>query len=240
VSKTDFKQIYNPKKINDKGDFERYYGYTIIAKIDPKLMKAAERIEHFLETSVFKKRYSAVPAHSYHMSIYTIFSCSNKHISPVKKWVKKTGQKISKDTWLPESVLEEENNMALCTLEKFLHEPLHIKYATLTFSDAIIRLQLELDETSLKSIRKARKKLSKIYDHRNKSLEPIEKKLHITLAYAFGRQGNVDVDAWNELNELVKPFTAAKSSLASLYQYDSMVDYYNVSKKSYVDCRAYE
>jgi len=227
------------KKINQKGQYQNYNGYTIIAMIDTELKNVAQHIEKFIWRSSYNISYSAVPAYSYHMSIYTIFSLSNKLIPPVQRWVN-TGSKLPDRGFLPHNVLKEEHNKALCIIKKYLSEPLRIKYAKLDIGERTIGLILELEEESLKRIRDARKKFAKVYEHKNKSMEPIHKKLHITLAYIYSGRKTGSLKEYNQLKELVRPFNGAKFMPPHVYLYNHMKKYHPYRSRGNVDCRAYE
>jgi len=176
------------KKINEAGQFLPYYGYSIVAMIDPVWSEIARQIEQFIENSNnLRRNYSPIPAQTYHMSVYTIYSCGNTKIPAVQLW-ENMGGRISDRSWLPDLALENENNQATCTLEALLSKPLNIKYASLKITETVMSLGLELQKESLDRIKQARTILKRIYEHPNKSMEPIENNLHITLAYIYGKK----------------------------------------------------
>lgn len=193
--------------------------------IDPKLAKLAEQIEIYIRESTLAKSYSALPGNSYHMTIYSIYQCGNRLIPPVERWVNASGYTISKHAWLPKKVLQEQNNKAMCILEKYLAEPLYIKYATLNVGKKYIKLILKADEESMQRIRNTREELKKIYEHPDLSMEPIGDRLHITLAYVYASMGNINVEEWNELNRLTRQFNGAKLLYPSVYLFESMERY---------------
>jgi len=230
----------NTKKINDRGEFQPYYGYTIAAGIDNRLTDVARNMEYIIRFSSLGRSYAPLPANTYHMSIYTIFSAGNKLIPPVQRWVNATRKKVSKTNWLPHEVLEKQNNEATCVLAYYLHQPLIIKNVKLDINDNIIGLILELHEESLQRIRSARKELQKLYDHPNKSLEPINKKLHITLAYAYRKIDKVDVQAQRDLEGWARWFIESNLLNPYVYLYSSVANYQAYKKRTDVDCRAYD
>jgi len=145
--------------------------------------------------------------------------------------------KISSRTWLPNEVLQEQHDKAMCVLEKYLREPLTvIKYASLNIGERIIKLSLEAEEKSLERIRMARAELAEIYEDPNWSMEPISERLHITLAYVYAPKETFIVDEWNQLNELTRPFNGAKLLLPSVYLFDSMKHYIPYERSEEIEC----
>jgi len=220
---------HNPKKINGEGEYQPYYGYTIISRIDTELGDVTKRIEKFIQSSL-SKSYAPLPADTYHTSIYTIYSGGNKPIPPVARWANETGQTIPVHSFLPEEVLMHQNSEAMRILKKNVGEPLQMKRATLTVGKTVLSLTVELEEESLQRIENVRKELVKVYEHPNLSLEPIGEKLHITLAYAYGKKKKIDEDTWDELQELVRPLNTAKLMPPSVYLFESMVKYHPFQK----------
>jgi len=217
---------HNARKINGAGEYQPYYGYTIVAKIDSKLEDDAKRIEQLIHSRLGDS-YAALPADTYHVSIYTIYGLGNKLIPPVERWLKNgTGRTIPEKGWLPEEVLMQQNRNAMSVLESTIGGPLHIKDATLTKAKTILSLTVQVEEESLVRIQNARKKLAKIYESTNMSMEPIADKLHLTLAYAFGKEIKIDEDTWNQLEKLVQPFKESRLMQPSVYLYESMAKYY--------------
>jgi len=127
--------------------------------------------------------------------------------------------------------------MALCILERYMNETLHIKYATLNIGKRTISLSLEAEKESLERIRNVRKLLAKVYEHADSSMEPIDERMQITLAYVYGEKKTVDVEEWNKLSRLARPFNGAKLSLPIVYLFESMKQYYPFQKKT--SCNAY-
>lgn len=204
--------------------------------IDTELMKLAEQIERFIRASSFAKSYSPLPANTYHMTIYSIYQCGSRIIPPVARWVNETGGKVSSHTWLPNEVLREQHDKAMCVLEKYLREPLYIKYASLNIGERIIKLSLEAEEKSMERIRLAREEIVKIYEDPDLSMEPISERLHITFAYVYGPKEKFNLDEWNRLNELVRPFNGAKLLLPSVYLFDSMTHFIPYGRREEVEC----
>jgi len=150
------------RKINEKGQFLPYYGYTIAAMIHSDWLNRAKKIENFIRNSHSRRSFVALPADTYHMSIYNIYSNGNQLIPPINRWLQKsTRRSIPNRGWLPNEVLDEANKKALCILWKYLNEPLKIKYATLNIGTTALTLSLELQEESLQRIIKARNGLKK-------------------------------------------------------------------------------
>lgn len=204
--------------------------------IDPKLAKIAEQIERFIRASNFAKSYSALPANTYHMTIYSIYQCGSRMIPPVARWVKESGGMVSNSSWLPSEVLQDQHDRAMCVLEKYLNEPLYIKYASLNIGERIIKLSLEAEEKSMERIRHARQELAKIYEDPDLSMEPINERLHITLAYVYAPKENFSLDEWNQLNKLTRPFNGAKLSLPSVYLFDNMTNYISYGRTDEIEC----
>jgi len=227
------------EKINQKGKYLPYFGYSIVSLIDRGSMQVANQVEQYIRTSNLRRNFAALPASTYHMSVYTIYSVGNKLIPAVKRWQTLTGKKISDKSWLPVEALEDENNKAMCLLERTMNQPLKIKYATLKIGASVMSLRLEVEQESLDRIKAARKKLKRVYEHENKSMEPIKNNLHITLAYVYGNMGELDIDAWNNLNYLVRSFNGAKLLPPYVYQFGSMEAYYQQRKNPQTNCAAY-
>ena len=69
-------------KINDRGEFLPFYGWTAIMEIE----NSVSFIEKFIESnSVLKKYFSPLPAKSYHMTLYNIW-CNGRELLPYQKW----------------------------------------------------------------------------------------------------------------------------------------------------------
>ncbi|KAJ6646060.1 hypothetical protein Bhyg_01269 [Pseudolycoriella hygida] len=230
---------YNPQKINRNGEYQPFYGYTIVAMIDPYLVSVADQIEHFLRRSSLAKSYSPLPANTYHMTIYSIYQCGNKIIPPVKRWLDATGKTISNRTWLPDEVLRKQNEMATCILQKYLQDPLRIEYASLNITERSVKLQLKADEDSMERIRKVRDELVKIYEDPDLSLEPINEKLHLGLAYVYAPAVNPDLEDWNQLNKLVRVFNGAKLHPPHVYLFDSMKNYMPFQSDEEIQCEMF-
>lgn len=205
--------------------------------IEPGLAKFAERIEQFLRTSSLAASYSSLPARTYHMTIYSIYQCGNQMIPPVERWVNATGHTISNRYFLPHEVLQEQHDRASCIIKKYLNEPLHIKYASLNIGERNIKLLLEVDDESMERIRIAREEFVKIYEDFDWSMEPINDKLHITLAYVYAPMDKTDVEEWNQLNKLVRGFSGARFILPSVYLFDSMTNYIPYRKTNEIECQ---
>jgi len=216
---------YNPKKINRQGQYQPYYGYTIISKVDTQFAKVTEEIEKFIKTSSLKNSYSALPADTYHTSIYTIYSNGNKLIPPIERWFIETCRTIPKRGWLPDEALMQQNSKAMRILKNEVSEPLQIKSATLTIGGTTLSLTVKLEEESLRRIENARKELVDIYEHQNLSLHPISEKLHITIAYAYGKKKSIDEGVRNRLRQLVRPLNQATLMPPTIYLFKSMTQY---------------
>lgn len=193
--------------------------------IDPTLLLLAERIEDFLRTSSLDESYSPLPASTYHMTIYSIYQCGNRMIPPVERWVNSTGSLVSNSFWLPAEVLQEQNEKAMCIIDKYLNEPLRIKSTSLIINQRGIKLSLEVDKESLEQIRNARHEFVKIYEDLDLSMEPISERLHMGLAYVYAPTFKPNVDEWNQLNKFVSEFDGKQFALPSVYLFDSMTNY---------------
>lgn len=194
--------------------------------IESSLAKEVEKIEHFIRTSELSKSYTPLPAASYHMTIYSIYQCGDKMIPSVARWVNATGETISNQSFLSDEVFQQQHAKAICILDKYLSEPLHIKYASLFINKRTFKLKLEADDESMQRIRNARNELINIYEDPNASMEPINEKLHIGLGYIYAPMREPNVQELNQLNELIRPFNGAKLLLPSIYLFDSMKNYF--------------
>lgn len=205
--------------------------------IDPSLALLAERIEQFLGTSRLGENYSPLPASTYHMTIYSIYQCGNRMIPPVERWVNATGNTVSNNFWLPAEVLQEQNEKAMCIIDKYLNEPLRIKFANLVVNQRGIKLSLELDEESLEKIRNARREFVKIYEDRDWSMEPINERLHIGLAYVYEPTDEPNVDESNQLNDMARSsFEGKHFQMPSVYLFDSMTNYIPYDRRNDIEC----
>ncbi|KAG4071107.1 hypothetical protein HA402_013421 [Bradysia odoriphaga] len=114
----------------------------------------------------------------------------------------------------------------MCIIDKYLVEPLRIRYSRLIINERGIKLLLEVDERSMMLIRNARDQFAKIYENDDMSLEPIDEKLHMGLAYVYAPTGRqLDVNERNELIELIERFNGKTFVLPSVYLFDSMTNY---------------
>ncbi len=225
------------RKINRHGEYQPFYGYTIVAMVDPSLVMVSERIEQFLRESSFAESYSPLPAHTYHMTIFSIYQCGNQMIPPVERWANATGSSVSKGSWLPDEVLREQNEKAMCIIDKYLNEPLRIKYANLHRDEKIIAVSLVVEDESLKKIQNARQEFAKIYEELNLSMEPINERLHITFGYVYAPLDQPNVEEWNQLNNLVETFIGEHLLTPSVYLFDSMTNYTPYHRrKNQVEC----
>jgi len=185
----------NPKKINHKGVFLRYEGYSIISKIHPNYLPLADQIEDFLKKSSFRKSYSALPADTYHITVYTI---PNRRKLNAKE-------------------LDYRNSRAVCTLERFRDE-LYIKSASLELIKGTISIRVELQPSNVQMIRN---ELATVYGNPM----PHADTFHMTLAYVFGKMEHIDMNDWNDLNWLVGQFNGAILLPPKVYRFDSMINY---------------
>lgn len=55
----------------------------------------------------------------------------------------------------------------------------------------------------------------------------------------MGRKKKLDLDEWNELNQLVRTFNGAKLSLPHVYRFQSMTQYQPINKTENTNCAAY-
>lgn len=205
--------------------------------IDPSLIALAQQIEHFLRTSSLSASYSPLPAATYHMTIYSIYQCGNQMIPTIKRWVDATGVTVSPSYWLHDDVLQEQNDRAMCIIDKYLVEPLYIKQTRLIINERGIKLLLEVDEKSILTIRNVRNEFAKIYEAYDFSLEPIDEKLHMGLAYVYrANEKQLDVNERNELNQLVEAFNGGSFTLPSVYLFDSMTNYIPYRKNERTKC----
>lgn len=193
--------------------------------IDPSLALLAERIEDFLGTSRLGENYSPLPASTYHMTIYSIYQCGNRLIPPVERWMNASGATVSNSAWLPAEVLQEQNEKAMCIIDKYLKEPLRVKFANLLVNQRAIKLSLEMDEESLERIRNARREFAKIYEDRDWSMEPINEKLHVQLAYVYAPTDQPNWEESNQLNAWGASFNGQQFQVPSVYLFDSMINY---------------
>lgn len=194
--------------------------------MNDRFIQTAHELEQFLRKSSLAKTYSPLPATTYHMSIFTIYSCGNKMIPPIKDWFKQNNQTNTNQNCLPDGMLKDQHDRATCVLEKYLNKSLVITNATLDIGKRIIGLSLTLDNDSLDRIKIVRNKLKTIYRHRNKSMEPIDRKLHITLAYVYARQKPRNRREKLRLLKLAKKFKGSILSQPRVYRYTTMKDYF--------------
>lgn len=157
-------------------------------------------------------------------------------IPPVERWVNANGYKISNHSWLPDDVLREQNDKASCIIKKYLTEPLHIKFARLIINERGIKISLEVQDKSLEMIRNARDELVKIYEDLDLSMEPINEKLHMGLAYVYAPLVKLDVEEWNQLNKLVGEFNGARFLSPAVYLFDSMTNYIPYRQRNKIEC----
>lgn len=204
--------------------------------IDPSLAFIAERIENFLRKSSWAVGYAPLPANTYHMTIYSIYQCGNRMIPPVERWVNETGVAVSKNFWLPDDVLQKQNDKAMCIIDKYLKEPLHIRRVSLVVHERGIKLVLNVEEDSLVRIRNARNEFAIIYEDLDLSLEPIDKRLHIGLAYVYATKRIPTIEERNQLSEIVQTFNGGSFVLPTVYLFDSMTNYIPYSRKHLVEC----
>ena len=72
---------YNPK-INDKGEYTPFYGWSVILNIDTDL----KFIENYIKNNnMINKYYSALPSESYHMTLYNIWCNGSELLNHQKR-----------------------------------------------------------------------------------------------------------------------------------------------------------
>lgn len=166
---------YN-RKINDKGEYLPFYGYTSISMLKDPLCKK-RNIETFIRQSSIGKYYSALPHSTYHMTLFNIYCMASTPIPSVARWVDKEHEIIPETLWLPEDVLKVQHIRAGDVLRKL--GPLKIQNINFYYKSGL-GVWITLDKDDEEAVIGARKDLSAIYEHGDERL-----KLHITFAYLF-------------------------------------------------------
>lgn len=171
------------RKINLNGEYQPFYGYTILGMLDSEYIKHATAIENFIRTSSLKDYFTPLPTNTYHMTVFNIYVVGGPEIPPVSKWLE-NGDQIASNSWLPDEVLCKENMAAYNLLNN--SPDLKLTKTTFKFSKKSIGVMVEMEDNEYKKVSNIRAELSKIYEHPDASLTRRES-FHITFAYGYSK-----------------------------------------------------
>lgn len=221
-----------PPKINDLGEFQPFYGYTVISMIDFKnnytVKDTCKTIENFIQTTSLKRFFSALPHETYHMTIYNVYVVNGLvAIPPVVNWIARNKvQTPMPNSWLPKEVLTKENTLALDVLKRYSNHGLKLNKARLYAHKKSLGVLVEMDDETFNCISAMRDKLSEIYGHADAVLGK-RSDFHVTFGYGYSGEAVDDTNTdLAELKRLVEErFQQITLEKPDLFLFDSMVNY---------------
>ncbi|KAF5288555.1 hypothetical protein FQR65_LT12008 [Abscondita terminalis] len=210
-------------KINEKGEYKPFFGYTIISMIDDP-ENQLQNIEEYISSSVISQYYAPLPHCTYHMTLYNIYPFNKDPIPPVKKWLLAENETVPKQAFLPEKVLKYHHAAAVEAIKKHLGEnSLKIENVSLEIS-GVIKIKIELSTGQESILKSLREDLAKIYENPDANL-----KFHLTLAYLYKPIQSMNSDKVLEdlehLKELVQKFKGFELKRHNVYLFDSMINF---------------
>ena len=169
------------KKVDDEGNFLPYFGYTSVAM--SKENQSLELIEEFLNESPLGQYYAALPADSYHMTLFNIWSFNRRPQLPaVQSWINQ-GNTIPRDKLLPKQVFGNALKKAQTAAKelKDFSATWRADFAEEFDPESNLHLLLTPDDEALVRINKYNKEMSNLFKHDGQS----ELGYHLTLAYRY-------------------------------------------------------
>lgn len=222
--------MYNIK-INNDGSYRDFFGYTIICMTKDDL----SFIEEFLKNSYLSKYYSPLPAHTYHMTVFNIWSYYSPFLPTHKKMIENVyGKEIGSTLIKNKFVNAKEWYDPLKYYQKLLMnlDPICKKYDWENLkgkgnlnAHSTIQLSLILDDDNNYKICEFRKECSKLCEHDDRKLVA-----HLTLGYRYKDIPNDET----EYEKLNKDFDKLSQIVNNLeiefkppepYRFDSMKNY---------------
>lgn len=180
------------RKINERGEYLPFYGYTTISMLDPR--QNLQQIEKFIHNSSIGKYFSPLPSDTYHMTLFNIYSLNSKPIEPVEKWLQEGGT-LPKQNWLPFDVLNVEHIKASHEIRK-VKSRFKVQNLKL-YCENTIGIHIQLGENDTALVSELRKKLASIYKHDDPHL-----RLHVTFGYRFKQFPTEEIEKNKLKNDL--------------------------------------
>ncbi|AHL67516.1 hypothetical protein DH26_gp015 [Chloriridovirus anopheles1] len=213
-------------KIDSKGVYQPFFGYTVIGMLEDECLASASNIENFIRTSSLNEFFAPLPANTYHMTLFNIYVVGGPEIPSVSKWLQNGNKIYSAHSWLPDEVLCNANMAAFNYLKN--KTSLKLTRSKFKFSKKSLGVLVELEDCEYKKVFDARVALSKIYEHQDSSLAN-RNSLHITFAYGYKRQDNFSKQNMADLKILEQmvnsAFQSVKLKIPELYLFNSMDNY---------------
>ena len=179
-------------KINKDGSYRKFYGWTIISH----LISNFKFIENFIShNEILNKYYSALPASSYHLTIYNIWSNGKGLLNHQKQVLKNKSDKLDDFTkqalikgkfFNPHNCINDLLYRLYYECNKNTWNNIEIKIKNITVGNT---LQIVIDEINNDRLNDLRKKATDICERDDKM-----KCFHITLAYKYKKVDDLDVD----------------------------------------------
>lgn len=209
-------------KINSKGEYQPFYGYTVVSMMKEDI---GDAIEKFIKESSLKEFFAPLPSNTYHMTLFNIYVVGSTPIPTVSEWQTRGGF-VPNNAWLPDDVLAVENMSAFNCLNA--EAEIRLTKSVFKFSKKSLGVSVELDDGEYARVQDIRHKLSTIYRHLDLSLEK-RNSLHITFAYGyapskkFSKQNMVDLGVLEKI--VNKTFQNLVLSAPELYLFNCMDNY---------------
>ncbi|GHV50348.1 hypothetical protein AGMMS49579_03780 [Spirochaetia bacterium] len=206
------------KKINEKGQFQPFKGYSCACMVDVK--ESMKHIELMIKNSSLNKVFSALPYNSYHMTIYTIYICNGYKLPFFPEHCI-----LEQNKWLPNDILTKQNTETINFLNKN-GVSLTIQDVTPYWSEKYLGFLVTLNVEDNNLVKNWKYKLSLIYRHLDKV------KLHITLAhsYSFSFKTKQMKEDYNTLCKMIKKEFIGKTLLKpSVYRFDNVTNFLDIN-----------
>ena len=189
-------------KIDKNGKYKKFYGYTVVSFLDSDKYSFVEK--YIRNSNILSKYFSALPAHTYHMTVFNLWCCKSPLLPIHHKWISEYKNKLlkfKKDTdpseiSIPGEVDEEfayENYFYPMMLKiSELSKPMSKFSARIKLSKSLNYITAEvnnIDQDNLIKLRELRSNISPLITHDDKNLVP-----HITFAYKYREIEKNDVE----------------------------------------------
>ncbi|CAH1795302.1 unnamed protein product [Owenia fusiformis] len=212
------------QKINEKGEYLPFYGYTCIAMC--KNNDQLKDLERFIASSTLKKYFSPLPVSSYHMTLYNIWCHKDSLIPPIMQWMNRTGvNDLNSSYWLPKEALHTELESADNLAKNKLSEISVKVIPKLEFRSPHLTLFVDiLGRQDKDKVDQFRNECTKIFGHDDDALMQIG--YHITLAYQYEEVEEEDITQYNKdiqkLESMIKNLGVIRLKKGGVYVFPSM------------------
>lgn len=197
-------------KVDENGKYKNFYGYTVVSFLNSEKYSF---VEDYIKNSRFLSKYfSALPASSYHMTVFNLWCCNAPLLPIHKKWIDEKKMLIEENSGSYEPVVgfTYRENFFQMMLEISEHSkmipnfPVEIR---LFKSLNSITASVDIHSDHLIGLRNLREKISPLITHGDENLVP-----HITFAYKYREIEKYDIEnVKKEMLELEKLIESDKA-----------------------------